>query len=145
MVFVRGMQLLYGERVPWGRRCGTVKQISSRGTYSCPGMQLSWRSETSFGVCDFPSSTGGASPWFSCAERNFLTESESFGVAGAACGGHRKADLVERNASVVLRAGLVQIRGAPCRHVGIAPWGLGLGCTSKIGLARPPLEPLGVY
>ena len=40
----------------------------------------------------------------------FFTESGSSGVAGKAFGGHRKADLVERNASVVLRAVLRQIR-----------------------------------
>ena len=74
----------------------------------------------------------------------FFTESGSSGVARKAFGGHRKADLVERNASVVLRAGLVQIRDSPCRHVGIATWGLGLEMTSKIGIVRPPLEPLGV-
>ena len=69
------------------------------------------------------------------------SKEESFGVAGAACGGHREADLVERNASVVLRAGLVQIRESPCRHVGIATWGLGLEMASKIADVRPPLNP----
>ena len=50
-------------------------------------------------------------------------------------------DLVERNASVVLRTGMAQIRDSPCRHVGIATWGLGLGSTSKIADVRPPLNP----
>ena len=39
----------------------------------------------------------------------FFTESGSGGVAGKAFGGHRKADLVERNASVVLRSVLRRI------------------------------------
>ena len=55
-------------------------------------------------------SIGGASPWFSGAERNFLTESESPGVAGATFGGHRKADLVERNPAVALSAAVMEIR-----------------------------------
>ena len=55
-------------------------------------------------------SIGGASPWFSCAERNFLMESESPGVAGATFGGHRKADLVERNPAVALSAAVMEIR-----------------------------------
>ena len=55
-------------------------------------------------------SIGGASPWFPAAERNSVTESESPGVAGATFGGHRKADLVERNPAVALSAAVMEIR-----------------------------------
>ena len=48
-------------------------------------------------------SSRGASPRFSGAERHFLTETESFRVAGAGSWGLRKEELVERNAPVGLR------------------------------------------
>ena len=79
--------LPYGERVSLGRRGG-----------------LQWDTV-------IPSSIG-ASPLFSGAERYFRTESASPWVAGAASSGSREEELVERNASVALKAaGTSETRG----------------------------------
>ena len=88
-------------------------------------------------------SIGGASPWFSDAERNFLTESESPGVAGATFGGHRKADLVERNPAVALSAAVMEIRdqkgGVLLSQVPEGAQGRGFRARNAISLWRASL------
>ena len=60
-------------------------------------------------VWSLPTSIGARS-WFSRAERDFLTESESPWVADAAPSWSRKEELVERNASVALKTAVTEIR-----------------------------------
>ena len=60
-------------------------------------------------VWSLPTSIGARS-WFSGAERDFLTESESPWVADAASSGSRKEELVERKASVSLKTAVTEIR-----------------------------------
>ena len=53
----------------------------------------------------------GARSWFSRAERDFLTESESPWVADAASSGSREEELVERNAAAALKTAGTSRRG----------------------------------
>ena len=51
----------------------------------------------------------GSCYWFVCADRSFRPESASGRVVGESCEGYGTIELVERNASGVLRTGLREI------------------------------------
>ena len=67
----------------------------------------------------------GANPQFASAVRYFLSGIESPGAAVPGTNGHRKVDLVERNASVPLKATETTLRNfCPSLHRKLH-WGLG--------------------
>ena len=68
-------------------------------------------------------SARGARSWFSRAERDFLTESESPWVADTAPSGSRKEELVERKASVSLKTAVTEIRVHEQHEKAVWGWG----------------------
>ena len=80
----------------------------------------------------------GANSLFASAVRCFLSEIESPGAAVPETKGHRKVDLVERNASVPLKAAETTLRLIAQK---VAAWGLVLEIRNYLAVVLHPLNP----